>query len=664
MAYNYNTSPLKTTHPVAPFSPLLSPVAAITPPPPRVVEIECKRICVLRCLYAVACNISMQFLLLALFLLFVNFSIFHPLNWITSTISLVFSSSTWLSIMPLLSLIIVYGIYLGKLYLSEQQIYRKKIVELYSTAVPRSLFLLLHISIGILTTWSCSNYLSSDYQKLVVDQTECKVNSQVTCLNEKLLLLSLNGSATAIWYFFKKNPSKAVCEFPIIYQSKHLQFRAYIYSVLWTSFLRTFLPILVSFAFYTSIGRYCLACLIKLTVSNGLEFNESVHFYDIKLLFVTWILTTHILANMQLMAFLFEMFLTEPRLFPIELTVPVRNTHFVQTQEPINDVTLVEALSNTKVHIVRQLAALDLYTLADSYYRRQQIYKLSIPGGHPYNWNALGSQCLALINAYNEQLSAAVRHITATGSQSIGLTPIQPYNCKTLGNVLTSPRREFISSTPTTATELAEKIRIRQYNETHGIRNMLSPQRGGLGASEADQLISPIKPITVDPCQRFNFIFDHVKQRLELFKLALLCVPGINYLFGENELAQLQVLLSISKAQEIAWIVQGLSSIAAHSIDEDRYGVVQINLPDIIETVLRLKRTVDKIPLLSSVTNTTLGLQSKSNQPYRIGTVLVRNAIKRSLYKLTITFADFLPDLIKDANDLRSVEAFLNFEEA
>lgn len=662
MAYEFHSpSPLNATHPVmttcSPLSPTsLQPPAS--PPPPRVVENECKRICVLRCLYAVSCSLGMQFLLLTLFLLFVNFSILHPLTWITSTFSLVFSIRTWLSIMPLLSLIIIYGFYLGNLYLKEQPVYRKRIIEIYKTAVPKSLFLLLHVSIGVLTTWFCSRYLSDDYHQIAVDRSYCKGDDNTICLNEKSLLLSLYGAATAIWYFIKKDPSKAVCEFPIIFQSKYLQFRTYIYSQLWTSFLRTFLPILTSFFIYTLIGQYILVLFVKL--ATGLEFNlnNSVHFYDIKLLLITWILTTHILTNMHLMTFLFEIFLTEPREFPIELTVPVQGKQFTQIQEPINDVTLVEALANTKVYIVRQLAALDLYTLADLYHRRQQIYTLSVPGGHPYNWNALSSQCLALINGYTEELKSAIAQLTTKNIPTI----LQPQNRKSLSaSVLKSPQRDFISSTPTSATELAEKIRIRQYNECHGIRNMLTPQRS-LNTPETEQMISPIKTTSGDPCYRFNETMYIIQQRIQVFKESLLHAPGLNYLFGESNSAHLQIALSISKAQEIAWIVQGISAIAAYSLNEDRYGVVQINLPDIIESLLRLKNTVDKIPLLNSVTSQ--GSQSKSNQTYRLGTVIIRNAVKRSLYKLTIKFADFLPDLINDPNDLRSIEAFMDFEES
>lgn len=137
--------------------------------------------------------------------------------------------------------------------------------------------------------------------------------------------------------------------------------------------------------------------------------NESVHVYDVKLLLIVWILSTHILSNLHLMEFLFQVFLTEPRVFPIEaksLAAPNGN-YFAQPAPQTVDVTLVQALANTKVPIVRQLAALDLYTLPefnDIYNRRQQIYALSIPGGHPYNLNALSAQCLSLINAYNDKL--------------------------------------------------------------------------------------------------------------------------------------------------------------------------------------------------------------------------------------------------------------------
>lgn len=637
-------------------------------------EIECKKICVLRCLYAVGYSIAMQFLLLTLFLLFVNFSLIHPISWITSTFSLIFSIYTWLCIMPLISLVITYGVYLGKLYLSEQLTHKRRIVALYRTALPKTIFIMLHISIGFLTTWFYSRFLSDDIKRLLLNVNDCEhIDSDGTeldidiCLNERYLLLTLYGICVATIYYMRNFPSAATCHFSLIHQSKHLKIRAYVYSSLRTSLLRTFLPVFISFAVYNLMARFAAVWLLS-TISNAnLKFNNSVHIYDIKLLLHIWILTAHILSNMNLMAYLFEVFLAEPKQFPIEPN-GMADGFSQQPNQHAHNVTLVEALANTKVPIVRQLAAQDLYTLAtskDARARRQQIYKLSIPGGHPYNWNALCAQCLSLINAYNDELKASISCIT------IGVAKPQNNNHQMIGGYPSTIRRSFmyataspggysISNSPKTATEMAEKIRQRQYNESAGMRNMMSPTREYNGVGKSAQ--SP----STDPCARFNDCIGHVGRRVKAFKCAILQTPGIHYLFAESETARLHSLLAPSKTQEMAWIVQGIAAIATHSLREDHYGVVQTNLPTLIQTLLRLKVTIDKIPNLNGAITALMEShqQTNSSQYPQNCALFMRNAVKRSLYDICITFAEYLPDLIRDDEDLKVIQCFVNFKEA
>lgn len=657
------------------------PSTANAPSAVTTVEIECKKICTIRCLYAVAWGVAMQFVLLAMFLLFVNFSILHPLTWITSTFWLIFSIYTWLWIMPLISTVIVYGVYLGKIYLNQRQVYRTRFVTIYKRTLPASMFLALHGAIGFLTTWLYSKFLSTDYQSLLLNESECTSDEWISnsvCLNEKYLLLSLYGVSAAIWYCWKKDPSKEPCEFPIIHQSKYLRVRAFVYSQLRSILLRAFIPVATTFVAYNFIGRIPLLWILSKLFNANLVLNESVHVYDVKLLLFIWILSAHILSNLHLMAFLFQVFLTEPRIFPVEATsLAVQNgNYFAHSTPQTTDVTLVQALANTKVPIVRQLAALDLYTLSefnDIYNRRQQIYALSIPGGHPYNWNALSAQCLSLINAYNDELLESIKHIKLSLPQikyNNNQMPNQAQYMKSFSSsLLTSPPTEFRSSTPTwdtpaTATEMAEKIRNRQYNDSHGIRNILSPLPPSSNSINGN--LSPLSPIksVADPCARFNRTVELLQQRLQSVKMTILNTPGINYLFGQSETARLHAALTISKTEEIGWVVQGLASIAVHSKKEDLYGVVQINLRDIFDALLQLRETINKIPALGILgTSTVTSPYIRTNTAKANGANVIRNAVKRSLYHLCITFDDCLANLISNPNDLRILQNYIEFLE-
>lgn len=549
--------------------------------------------------------------------------------------------------------------------------YRTRFMIMYKTTLPKFLFVLLHFLIGFLTTWLYSRFLSDDYQTLFLKHSECatddyKPASNQVCVNEKYLLIALCGSMVAVWYCWKKDPSNEPCEFAIIHQSKYLRIRSYFYSILWTTLVQVFVPVLASHVFYSLLGRFPFQWFLRSWLSFEFVLNGNVHVYDVKLLMITWILATHIWSNLHLMAFLFQVFLTQPKVFPIEAGKMGGDNVFNKQQ--VAEVTLVQALANTKVPIVRQLAALDLYTLSeygDLYKRRQQIFALSLPGGHPYNWNALSAQCMALINAYNGELRTAIHNLKKGPSiqfNNNGLPGQIKYTQGFSSNLVASPGPEFRSSTPTpiptSATEMAENIRKRQYNEACGIRNMLTP----ISLTENEQLLSPIKPVS-DPCARFNQTLYIIQEKIQNIKATILNMPGVRFLFGENEMAQLQVLLSLSKADEIGWIVQGLSSIAVHSLHEDRYGVVQMNLPEIISALLQLRETINQLPpSLFNVNAISPYLRSFQAKPS--GAILLRNAVKRSLYHLSITFNEYLPDLMTNPNELRILRNYIDFLEA
>lgn len=639
----------------------MSPTAFATPTaatPENSVEFKCKGIIFFRWLHAVLLNVAMQFLLLALFLLFVNFSAWHPINWVTQTVRLILSVYTWLRIAPLVCVVVVYGMYLGKSYMHEPQMFRNRFLVIYKTTVPTALFYVLHFLVGFLTTWLYSNFLSPDYQTFFTNRSECESDTYqygfyVMCVNEKFMFIALTGAASALLYCWHVKPAQQLCEFPIIHQSTYLRIRTQLYAVLWGTLLKSFAPVLCVHVSYSLIGRYPFEWLMKGVLSGDFVLNGNVHVYDVKLFLVTWILTTHILSNLYLMAHLIHVFLTQPQIFPIESGSLGEGHVFSRDQrQAISELTLVQALGNTKISIVRQLAALDLYKLSvygDIYQRRKQIFALSIPGGHPYNWNELSNQCIGLINAYNADVSTAVRSLSRDRP---------PTKAAAFGHMKLAPPApvvpEFRSSTPTSATELADKIRIRQYNETCGIRHMLAAD------TDADvRLLSPIRQVA-DPCARFNQTVGILNQKMASVKQAVMNVAAVRYLFGTNEMAQLQALLALPRVDEVCWIVQGISMIAVHSLHEDRYGVVQINLPDIIGALLQLRDSINHLPvgLLASASPYQRAAHAKPN-----GALALRNAVKRSLYNICITFNDYLPDLVKSTSDLRLLQNYVEFAE-
>uniref|UniRef100_A0A1A9W6C3 Uncharacterized protein n=1 Tax=Glossina brevipalpis TaxID=37001 RepID=A0A1A9W6C3_9MUSC len=241
----------------------------------------------------------------------------------------------------------------------------------------------------------------------------------------------------------------------------------------------------------------------------------------------------------------------------------IRKISFSEIETEKN-ITLVEALAATQIPITQKLAALQVQTMGNSSLisKRFAIYNLFISGGHCKNWNQLSAQCLVLINEFIEDLSQPIRNISTLKSADL--------LCKT---------------SPTTATEAAENILLRQYNAIYGIRIMVPVAAPGL------HLTCP-KPLPT--AQRINAYFDNLyKQFQAALYAAFRRIPGLYYMFDEPEGARAAFLLSNS--QIIVWISQGLGGICEFSFKQDQYDVMQTVLPQVINALLRLKQESDKL---------------------------------------------------------------------
>uniref|UniRef100_A0A1I8Q0Z8 Nucleoporin Ndc1 n=1 Tax=Stomoxys calcitrans TaxID=35570 RepID=A0A1I8Q0Z8_STOCA len=579
--------------------------------------LESKKLCLYRCLSAVALSIMMQFFLLTVFLLFVNFHVFHLLNWITETFSLVFSFYTWLSIMPLISAVIIYGILLGKSHLAVKEYYATRFKWLLGTVVRKSLFLMIHIAVGFLTAWLYARYLHLDYRSLVY---QCY---GMDCINPYYLFLVGAGISAGCYHFFKENlRQEPEVEYPIIQENKLVKLRSLLYSTLYKSLMKSFVPSMcyaLGFWIFGDIVNRRLARFFDLEVDTGLSSLFSV-ITNVRLLFYSWILSSQILSNMNLMQKFFSILLGEEMHFVIEKN-PV-------AKEGENEVTLVEALTMNQVPVIQNLAALDLFSMTGSMAsgRRQQIYALSIPGGHPYNWNQLSSQCLSIINAFIDDLTTSVKNISTMKS-----TPL------------------FCDIDKPTATEAAEKILLRQYNETYGIRRMVSEApTSTIGPMSTNSGMTPKVPSVV---QSINEQFEHISRQFEqALNTAFRTIPGVFYMFGEPDGAKTAFLLSNS--QMIVWLTQGLAGICADSLSEDKYGVVQVALPQIIRALMKLKGELDKL--------NNVNLNGKKLDR---NLITLKNSVRRSLYKIISVFGDYLRDLFDDPMEIRRLQCFMSYQE-
>ncbi|XP_062558395.1 nucleoporin Ndc1-like [Armigeres subalbatus] len=573
---------------------------AVGPVPSR--ELEGRKICVERFIYAIVCSVGVQFVLLTIFLLLVNSSLLHPIGWIAGSFRLVVSLSTWMWILPLISAVIVHGICLAKSYLAGIQYCPTRFQQIYRSIITQSVMLVVNCVVGFLTAWFYTRFLRNDYSVLFLPK-----ENGISILNEKYLFLLLGGTFAGVYYFVRIQSEKTSLSFPVVQQPRYQQIRSHLYSIIYRSLFKSFVPTLVYVSFYYTFNcfylRYKLANMfhgVVLAEESSLGALYSV-LMDIRLVLYCWILSSQILSNMNLMQVLFHIFLTEYRQFPVEKPTVLNDSQ----------ITLVEALACEKIPVIQQLAALDLFTIAESCNpsRRARLYALSVPGGHPYNWRLVSGECIRLIKDYTTQLAKSIEGAT--------LKPVPN-----------------VAKLRPTASMDAEKLLMKQYNESFGIRS----------------LSSSVLPTEVP--QQPDVISKAVDRHLDAIRESFRNIPGIYYFFGEPKTARTCHLLT-TQSQQIVWIAQALASLAAHSIREDQFGVVQNDLPSVIRTLLQLKLVVDKVGSIQ------LDVK-KIDRNY----VALKTATKRSLYRIATVFADYLNDIVLEPSDVKALQGFVNYREA
>lgn len=578
-------------------------------------ENELKNICRRRLLYAFVHTIAMQYFLLTIFLLFINFNILHPLVWIKESISLLFSFYTWLWITPLICIIIMNGVVIGRQFLVVSKYYHSRMNYIVMNCMKQSTSTAVNALIGLLTAWLYIHFLGGSYSVKSFN------NDKRHYLNEKYIFLLMNGVFMGFYYSLNNKLTDYRVVFPVILQSKYLLVRANLYKTIISSLFESFFPLLIYVTMYLITGSFLIQ---KSSVFIGCDYNvlsliDRTYFIvtDFRLLFYMWLLGSQILSNMNLMVELFNIFLTEYYQFSIDK----------MDEKLLNDtnelITLVDALSFKDLEITRQLAALDLYMLSESIQnaRRRAYYKLSLPGGHPHNWKSLSNVCLNIIQTYSKELKEAIDKINA-----------QPQKQCQTNNNLYKPN----------ATIMAEKIVFRQYNEASGIRNITSYTNTVPSSSNTGSLNKNPAAVNVTMLSYITKIKNDITNK----------IPGVHYLFGEEPEAKTFYLLT-SQSQTVVWLAQGLASLCKHSITEDSYGVVQDDLAAIIKTLIQLKLILDKVGTLN------FAGKKKINYNY----IRLRNAVKRSIYHIVTAFSSYITDIPIDSNDLNIVHSFIKYKE-
>lgn len=509
------------------------PQAAASAAADAAVELECKKLCVRRCFYAVLYSVAAQFALLATFLLFVHFSPLRPLDWLSGTVAAFVAWRTWLGLVPLLGAVIVHGLLLGKTQLTPRTYHAHRFAAIRRTGARRAALLAVHVAIGLLTAWLYARHLPPAYAHLYA---VCEANAERYCLNERYALLLLAGTYTAMYQFVRERVHKPLVfvVWPLVHQARYLEMRTNVHEILGAALRAAVVPIGAFAVAGCVLGDVFVSNVAQIfglardgegtadgSATDGGPSSAAGLFLDPWLVLFMWVIAVQIIGNMRLTDHLFNTFLTEPMQFAVERPPqPAGPATATDTA-----VTLVEALGSAKTPIVQHLAALNLVQLcqptAGAAQRRQQVYALSVPGGHPYNWNALCAQCLTLIEAFRTELQIGVEQALRSTTDRMRTGAYLNGPAAFLLNKTAANGRPM-SAAGESASEMAAKLMMRQYNETFGIRNMSSTNEQPEPAAAAEQPACRRAQLQ----QWCNEMVQQVTLKLQQIKIAFLRLPG------------------------------------------------------------------------------------------------------------------------------------------
>ncbi|XP_015439632.1 PREDICTED: nucleoporin NDC1 [Dufourea novaeangliae] len=568
----------------------------------------CKELLMQRMFLAIISSIIVQFFLISSLLLVMNLNTNYG-SWFQNTWTTITSLRMWSYFCILATITFFQGIICSKSFSNTPPYMKSRFAKFCGIFTSQNILLCaLHIISSGLLVWLHLSVNRGTYSFLT---TECKI-VYGTCLIEENYILLLSGFWSGL-YFFQKTSIFRVnyLKFPIISLSKIFRFKTEVCSMLPSLMGKCIWPVLYYLSGYYFLGSYCRSIILFLA-SAQLEsepLSSIPNLLNVSLIFQLWLYHLIFVLTIESMYLLFDLYLTE--------WVPFE---FKQTNVFNNDdsgITLPEALSMDKIPIMQHLGYLDLVTMAQKEKSRRGIlFTLSQPGGHPYNWNCLLEKCTSFVKTFTDDLNQACIRSQEQIQMSV---PIPAAITK--GSTV---RREYV----------------------YHMRSLVKEETAV--PTQEDEIKKDV--------ENELFIQKFIKTKWNDFLAYLFSKPLIFYIFGEIEGGKVCHILF--NGQSIIWAIDAISSLAVLSLDEDSYGIVQKDLPLIINTLLALKQTLDKLHK-SNIMTKKHGDEKFIKQIFQS----LCAATKRSLYRIAINFEDYIEDVPLEPTAMEHLYNFLAYRE-
>ncbi|XP_043269882.1 nucleoporin NDC1 [Venturia canescens] len=563
----------------------------------------CKLLLGGRMFVAMVSSIVVQFIFMSFVILITNLSIMHPLSWLHDTWSIVTCFRMWCYFVVLATVIILQGVICSKTYLNAPVLLKSRFDAFCGMFTPHNFVVGgLHVAIGIVLVWLHLSLEGGAWSSL----TETCRTVHGYCLIEEHYFLLLGGLWTGIYHFGRTN-FWVLCylEFSPIPQSKFVYVKRGVMDLLPRAMVMAIWPTLYFLGLYYFLGTYFRSIILSiLFLSFEAEPLDTLSgLLNPSLIFHAWLYAALFILTIDTMHLLFQASLTQWMRFEI-----ANQNAF--NEESVH-VTLAEVLAMDKIPIMQHLGYLDLVTLAQKdKTRRARLFDLSQPGGHPYNWNSVVEKCLDLLKKFAAEVDGV-----SSAKQEENHCAFKP------------------------------TIEDQEKTYTYHMRNLI------------DVNSTSLKVDTETAKPHSSIVVEYLKSKRDLFVSYLLSKPLIFYFFGKQSDSKIRHVLT--NGQTVVWAADAISSLAVISLKEDPYGIVQKDLPAIVENLFALKQALDKV----QKTNILMRKPQNDDKTIRIILASLRMAVKRSIYRIVSSFGDYIEDIPLQKTIKHQLESFIVYRE-
>ncbi|XP_023579952.1 nucleoporin NDC1 [Octodon degus] len=579
------------------------------------------------------------------FIIFSSIDLFHPIQWLSDSVNDLYSSYVIFYLLLLSVVVIIISVFNVEFYAVVPSIPCSRLALIGKILHPQQLMhSLVHATMGMVMAWCAAVMTKGQYSFLVVPCSSSESLDRPaaqTCLNEYHLFFLLAGAFMGYSYsllYFINNMN--YLQFPIIQQYKFLRFRRSLLLIVKHSCMESLFLVRNFCIVYYFLGkRFELIHDIEAVLMVQMRTFMKGDFQD----------ASENDKNDGMCA----------HVFPVQLP-------FVEE----SDECLPKVLNSNPPLIIKFLALQDLMLLAQySSSRRQEVFSLSQPGGHPHNWTAISRECLNLLNDMTQRL-VLYQEAAATNGRVSSSYSMEP---KKLDSPAKTPDGSSPFGTPFGSSVVKRVAGIFDGNTCYGLPQ--SPQlirrAPRLWTSVSGQQMSEFS--NPSPYTSFNnaegktvrqpsVIHSWIQHKREQIKNFLSKRVLIMYFFNKHPEASIQAVFS--DAQMHIWALEGLSHLVAASFTEDSFGVVQTTLPAILNTLLTLQEAVDKyfkLPHASSKPPRISG--SLVDTSYKTLRFAFRASLKTAIYRITTTFGEHLNAVQASAEHQKRLQQFLEFKE-